>query len=252
MRPSPSPPPLPPTRTYRRIYALGGLVLFIAGTAIFAGPALSTLEARVIEQAPALAAWVQNNALLYAGLFLTTYLAITAFALPLSALLSLGGSAVAALAFGFWAGTCLSIALVWTSVVLGSWALFEGVQRFGTLSLGPKAAPYLEKFQTGFERDQFLYMLSSRFTPIPPAVSTILPAVLGARRSTFLLATSLGFLPGVAIYASLGAKLGELLSQHSGGASLSFSTVVNFSTTWPLLAFLALSLAPLAIRRLRP
>ncbi len=243
---------MPSTRSHRQIYGLGFLVLFISVAAVLFGPILSTLEALVIEQAPTLAAWVQNNVLLYSSLFLATYVATTAFALPLSAILSLGGSAVAALAFGFWAGTCLSIALVWISVVLGSWALFEGVQRFGAPYVGTKAAPYLENFQVGFERDQFLYMLSSRFTPIPPAVSTVLPAVLGARRATFLLATSLGFLPGVAIYASLGAKLGELLGQHSGGANLSFATVVNFSTTWPLLAFLGLSLVPLAIRKIRP
>jgi uncharacterized membrane protein YdjX (TVP38/TMEM64 family) len=128
--------------------------------------------------------------------------------------------------------------------------LFEFVKRFGASSFEALAGPYVERFRQGFERDQFFYMLASRFTPVPPVVMTVVPALLGAQRVRFVLAAALGFLPGVFVYALLGAKLGELLANSAQGEALSFDTVATFGNVWPLFALLALSIVPIVVRRL--
>lgn len=230
--------------------AIVGLIAAIGiGALIFGGTYLAQLEAIVLNRATEWGQWVASHAVLYALIFVLIYTLISAFGLPLSVVLSLGGGALSAIAFGFWGGTVYSAILVWVSVVLGSWGLFEFVKRFGASSFDALVGPYVERFRVGFERDQFFYMLSSRFTPLPPSVMTIVPALLGANRFQFVLAAAVGFLPGVSVYAALGAKLGELLLGRADGQEVSFATVVTLENTWPLLALLALSLIPILVRR---
>ena len=229
-----------------RALILIGFLLFIIFM-IWTGSYFSDdLEALVFTYARDVAAWVASNVLLYSLIFFLLYALVTAFGLPLSVLLSLGGAAVLALALGFWPAVFLSTLLVWLGVVGGSWGLFEFVSRYGASAFDSLIGPYLDQFRQGFGRDQFFYMLASRFTPLPPAVMTVVPAVLHARRGAFLAAAGIGFLPGVFVYAAMGAKLGDLIGQSQEG--LSFAAVVTLGNTWPLLALLILSLLPLIIR----
>ena len=232
-----------------RLSALGAFVLAILAMVAFGGSYLTTLEQRLLSHAIQWGVWVDHNTLIYAVLFILIYTLVSLFGLPLSALLSLGGGMVMSLAFGFWLGGFFSALLVWVSVVFGSWGLFEFVRRFGASSFDTVAGPYINRFRQGFERDQFFYMLASRFTPLPPSIMTVVPAILGANRGQFILAAALGFIPGILVYAVLGAKLGELLAAREDGEALSFSTVANLNNIWPIFALLAFSLLPLIIRR---
>ena len=232
-----------------RLIPFGLFAVFI-GAMIWVGSLYGAqMEAFVFDNAGRLAAWVDGNIALYCLAFVALYTLSTVFGLPISIVLSLGGAAVLSLAFGFWPATLLSTVLVWVSVVGGSWGLFEFVRRFGASAFDGLIGPYLDTFRAGFSQDQFFYMLASRFTPLPPAVMTVVPAVLHARRGSFLLAAGLGFLPGVFVYASLGATLGQLIASAQTG--LSFSDVVTLQNTWPLLALLALSIVPILVRKLQ-
>ena len=233
-----------------RLGILGAFVLAVVAMLVFARPYVGQLEALVLERAVDWGAWVRDHALVYALLFVAVYTTASVLGLPVSVVLSLGGGAIAALAFGFRLGAALSTVLVWIAVVAGSWGLFEFVKRFGASSFDALVGPYVERFREGFERDQFFYMLASRFTPVPPVVMTVVPALLGANRFQFVLAAGLGFLPGVLVYALLGAKLGELLETAAEQEGLSFASVVTLGNTWPLLALLALSLVPIVVRRI--
>ncbi len=233
-----------------RLALLGVFVVAVIAMLVFGSSYLGQLEALVLERAVDWGAWVRDNALIYAILFVVAYTTVSVLGLPVSVVLSLGGGAIASLAFGFWPGAFLSTFLVWISVVVGSWGLFEFVKRFGASSFDALIGPYVEKFREGFERDQFFYMLASRFTPVPPAVMTVVPALLGANRFQFVLAAGIGFLPGVFVYALLGATLGNLLKDAANQDGLSFGSVVTFGNTWPLLALLALSIIPIIVRRL--
>lgn len=237
-----------PNRTLRLLpFALFFVFL---GVMIWVGSQYAAqMEAFVFDNAGRVATWVSANVLLYCVAFVLLYTLATVFGLPISVVLSLGGAAVLSLAFGFWPATLLSTLLVWMSVVGGSWGLFEFVRRFGASAFDSLIGPYLDTFREGFGQDQFFYMLASRFTPLPPAVMTVVPAVLHANRGSFLLAAGIGFLPGVFVYASLGATLGQLIADAQTG--LSFGDVVTLQNTWPLLALLALSLIPLIVRNLQ-
>ena len=231
-----------------RLGILAAFVVAVILMLVFGGSYLGRLETLVLDRAVEWGAWVRDNALIYAILFVVAYTTVSVLGLPLSVVLSLGGGAIASLAFGFWPGTFFSTVLVWISVVIGSWGLFEFVRRFGASSFDALVGPYVERFREGFEKDQFFYMLASRFTPLPPVVMTVVPALLRANRGSFVLAAALGFLPGVFVYASLGATLGELLATQAD-EGLSFASVVTFANTWPLLALLGLSIVPLLVRR---
>lgn len=231
------------------LLGLGLFVVAIFAALFFGQEQLAGLETTVIEGAQSWAQWVRDNVLIYALLFTAAYAAISVLGLPLSVVFSLGGGAVSALAFGFWPGTFLSTVLVWIAVTGGSWGLFEFVKRYGSGAFDALVGPYVERFRQGFEQDQFFYMLASRFTPVPPAVTTVVPALLNANRRSFLMATGLGFLPGVFVYASLGAKLGDLIAQRGAGEELGFGDVVTLGNTWPLLALLALSIVPILVKR---
>lgn len=246
----PTQPGAPPRRARVRLIALGLFVLAGIALLVFGGTYVDRLETLIQARAVDWGAWVANNALLYALLFILVYTMVSVLGLPLSVLLSLSGGAIASVAFGFWGGAVFSAVLVWVSVVLGSWGLYEFVRRFGASAFDSVVGPYIERFREGFARDQFFYMLASRFTPVPPSVMTVVPALLGARRDLFLAAATLGFFPGVAVYAFIGAKLGEILLVPTQGEALRFADLATFSNTWPLLALLALSLVPLIIRRL--
>ena len=232
-----------------RLSVLGVFILAILAMVAFGGSYLTELEQRLLSHAVQWGAWVRHETLIYAALFIVLYTLVSLFGLPLSALLSLGGGMVMSLAFGFWWGAFFSALLVWISVVLGSWGLFEFVRRVGVSSFDALVGPYINRFRQGFERDQFFYMLASRFTPLPPSIMTVAPALLGAKRGQFILAAALGFIPGVLVYAALGAKLGALFAAREDGEILGFSTVVNLNNTWPLFALLAFSLFPLIVRR---
>ena len=221
------------------------LLLALSGL-IFGELYLTKAETWVVDNALEFGAWVARHTFIYVLVFMAAYIAVSFFGLPFAALLSVSGGAACSLAFGFWPGTLISAALVWVSVVLGSWALFEFVRRYGAAAFETWVGPYVARFRHGFGQDQFLYMLAGRFTPLPPAVMSIVPTLLGARRGPFLAAALLGFLPGVLVYAALGAKLGQLLAKSRD--DLSFATVLTFDNTWPLLALFALSLVPLILR----
>ncbi len=234
-----------------RLAIIGVFIFIVVASAMFASPVLGFLEERILSVLPTHIDWVRKNVLLYSLCFLVIYSVASAFGLPVSVLLSLGGSALSSLAFGFWPGVLLSCALVWLSVMLGSWGLFEFVVRFGASAYNNIAGPYMSRFRDGFDKDQFLYMLISRFSPLPPSISTVVPALLGARRIPFLISAGLGFIPGVFVYAGLGAKLGELLGKVSDGEIITMSSVTNISTLWPIWALFALSFIPLVVRKLK-
>ena len=233
-----------------RLVIIGLIAAVGIGALIFGGSSLAQLEDLVLKQGVEWGQWVASNALLYALIFVAAYTLASVFGLPLSAVLSLGGGALSAIAFGFWGGALFSGVLVWLSIVVGSWGLFEFVKQFGASSFDALVGPHVEKFSEGFERDQFFYMLSSRFTPLPPSVMTIIPALLGAKRFQFVLAAALGFIPGVFVFAALGAGIGDVLSQRAGGEDISFENFLTFSNTWPIWALLALSIIPIVVRRL--
>jgi uncharacterized membrane protein YdjX (TVP38/TMEM64 family) len=114
--------------------------------------------------------------------------------------------------------------------------------------LRARAFPFVERVGAGFRRYGFSYLVAFRLVPIVPFwAGCFVPAILGVRFGTYLLATLVGSLPSIFLYASLGHGLGRVLDQ--GGASLEAFSRPDI--VGPLFGLAALSLAPVLWGKLR-
>lgn len=139
------------------------------------------------------------------ALFILIYILQTAFSLPGGAVLTLTGGFL----FGSLLGTLyvnLGATAGATLAFLAARYLFHGwvEQRFGDR---------LGAIQEGFAKDAFMYLLTLRLIPIFPFF--LLNLVSGLTRiklGTYVLATSLGILPGSFVFAFAGRQLGTINS----------------------------------------
>lgn len=178
---------------------------------------------------------------LLAGLvFIGLYMLATVLLLPGVLWLTLGAGA----AFG----ALPAAGLTWVAATVGSACLFLIARgAFGGL-LETRAHGWVARLRDGFQGNAFQYMLSLRLLPFAPYFAVNLaPAFLGVPLRTFVLATALGMLPGIVLYATIGAGLGTALGAGAGvdlallarpeivGAFLALAALVLLPTTWRLL-----------------
>jgi uncharacterized membrane protein YdjX (TVP38/TMEM64 family) len=128
-------------------------------------------------------------------------------------------------------------------------ALLYAVAELGVgRGLRARAFPFVEKVGAGFRRYGFSYLVAFRLVPVVPFwVGCFVPAILGVRFGTYILATFVGSLPSIFLYASLGHGLGKALDQ--GGAPL--DALSRPDIVGPHFGLAALSLAPVLWSKLR-
>jgi uncharacterized membrane protein YdjX (TVP38/TMEM64 family) len=189
----------------------------------------------------ALAAWVAANTVLAMLAFVAGYALVIAFSLPVAALLTpLGG-----FLFGIWIGAALSV----IAATLGAVAVFLAARTALRDLFHARAGRGLRRFEKGFARDDFNYLLSLRLIPIFPFwLINVVPALLGMRLDRFALATLIGIVPAGIVYAGLGDGLGMLLEK---GERPDLGIVFEWRILLPLLGLAALSLVPIAYARLK-
>jgi uncharacterized membrane protein YdjX (TVP38/TMEM64 family) len=99
------------------------------------------------------------------------------------------------------------------------------------------------------ERDGFNALLALRLIVVVPFwLANLAPALVGMRLAPFALATFIGIIPGTAVFASIGAGLGDILA---AGNVPDLRAVASPSILLPLTGLALLSLLPIAWRRLR-
>ena len=191
---------------------------------------LATLR-RLVAERPA------EMALAYVGL----YAALVALAVPGGGLFTVTGGVL----FGAWLGTALAVIAASAGAVL----LFLAARH----ALGPllrrRAARLLDRVRPMLERDGFAGLIAMRLIPVVPFwLSNLAPALLGMRLGPFALATLLGIVPGSAVFASLGAGLGDILA---AGGTPDLSAALSPRVLLPLLGLALLALLPIGWRRWR-
>src|SRR4029453_15155991 len=132
-----------------------------------------------------LAAWVAGNTTLAVILFVLVYALVVAFSLPIAIIITpLGG-----FLFGVWLGALLS----GIGATPGSGGVFlAGRPPFYDL-FHARAGAALARFEDGFRRDSFSYLLFLRLVPVFPFwLVNIVPALLGMRLGPYTLATLIG------------------------------------------------------------
>src|ERR1051325_11622793 len=154
----------------------------------------------------ALSAWVAANSVLAVVLFVMAYALVVAFSLPIAIIITpLGG-----FLFGVWLGALLSV----IGATVGSVAVFLAARTAFYNLFHARAGAALARFEEGFRRDGFNYLLFLRLVPVFPFwLVNILPALVGMRLGPYTVATLIGIIPAAFVYAGVGASFGVLFDR---------------------------------------
>jgi uncharacterized membrane protein YdjX (TVP38/TMEM64 family) len=188
-----------------------------------------------------LTAWVAANGGLAALGFVLGYAIAIAFSLPIGMLVT----PLAGYLFGPWLGAVLAI----IGATLGAIAVFLAARTAFYDLFHARAGAALARFEEGFRRDSFSYLLFLRLVPIFPFwLVNIVPALLGMRLDRFALATLIGIVPGCIVYSSVGAGFGVLIDR---GEMPDLGVIFQAPILLPLLGLAVLALVPVVYARLR-
>jgi uncharacterized membrane protein YdjX (TVP38/TMEM64 family) len=188
-----------------------------------------------------LTAWVAANGGLAALLFVLAYAAAIAFSLPIGMLVT----PLAGYLFGPWLGAFLAV----IGATLGAIAVFLAARTAFYDLFHARAGTALARFEQGFRRDGFSYLLCLRLVPIFPFwLVNIVPALLGMRLDRFALGTLIGIVPGCIVYSSVGAGFGVLIDR---GEAPDLGVIFQARIMLPLLGLAVLSLVPVIYARLK-
>lgn len=184
------------------------------------------------EHRAALDAWVGASPALAAAAYVLAYVVVVALSLPGGAVMTLAGG----LLFGPWLGTALAVG----GATLGACALFLAARSALAPLVAGRAAGLLDKVRPGLQRDGFFYLLTLRLIPVVPFwLANLAPALVGMPFGAYAAATAVGIVPGTAVFAGIGAGLGDILA---AGERPDLSVILSPSILLPLLGLAALSL----------
>lgn len=188
-----------------------------------------------------LAAFVAGQGALAVAAYVAAYALAVAFSVP--------GGTVLTVAGGFLFGVVWGSAYAVAGATLGALAVFLAARTALGGALRRRAGPWVGRLQAGFAENAFSYMLFLRLVPLFPFwLVNLVPAFLGVRLRVYALATLLGIVPGVVVYASVGNGLGAVLD---AGARPDLGLVFCPEVMLPLLGLAALSLLPVAVKAWR-
>jgi uncharacterized membrane protein YdjX (TVP38/TMEM64 family) len=217
--------------TWRRLWPLA---LLLAAAALFYALGLHRWLSfdSLAAHRSALAGFVSARPVLAALLYAAAYVLVVAFSLPGGAVMTVAGGFL----FGPWLGAALAVA----AATLGASALFLAARHALAEALARRAGPLLGKVRDELRRDGFWYLLSLRLIPVVPFwLCNLAPALAGMPFPAYAAATFLGIIPGTAVFAGIGAGLGQVLD---AGGRPDLSVVFSPGVLLPLIGLAALSL----------
>ena len=220
----------------RRLIPLGLLVA--AGIAFVAvGGHRYLTFAALAENRDWLCSLVQRWGFLAALLYVAVYAGLVALSVPGAAGLTIAGGFLC----GPWLGTLYAV----VGAPLGATGIFLAA-RAGLGGLAQRAGPLVGKLEAGFRANAFSYLLVLRLVFIVPFwLVNLVPALVGVRLSTFILATVIGIIPGTFVYASFGNGLGNVVGEPGLGVLL------RPSVLGPIIGLVVLAMIPVGYRRWR-
>ena len=183
--------------------------------------------------------WVADRRPLAILGFMALYAAAVALSVP--------GAALLTVAAGFLFGTPAATAMVVVAATAGATVLFLAARTaFGDL-LQPRVGPWLSRLQRGFAENALSYLLFLRLVPLFPFfVVNLVPAFLGVRLRSFVVATFFGIIPATFVFASVGAGLGSLFD---AGRDCSLDSVLTPQIVLALAGLALLALVPVGYKR---
>jgi uncharacterized membrane protein YdjX (TVP38/TMEM64 family) len=184
---------------------------------------------------------VSGHLALVLAIYVLVYAGVVTLSLPGATILTLAGGCM----FGLWLATGITI----FAATLGATLLYLAARTAFADLLRARAAPWLKRLSAGFQENAFSYLLFLRLAPaFPFFVVNLVPAFLGVRLRTFVLATFIGIIPGTFVYASVGAGLRSVLDSNQ---PLSLGQVLTPQILIALIGLALLSLLPVAYKAWR-
>lgn len=188
----------------------------------------------------ALRNWTAANPLLAPLTVAAIYAVGTAISVP--------GMVWVTLAAGFLFGTVIGTLTVVVGATVGAVAIFLAVRYALADLLRAKAGKWLDKVDKEMQTGQVSYLITMRMIPVIPFwVANLAPAFLDVKARTFAWTTFVGIIPLVAVFCSVGAGIGTLLS--SGEEPDLGQILLNPRVIGPLIALIGVSLLPIILRK---
>lgn len=188
-----------------------------------------------------LTTWVQQNFFLACLIFMLIYTVSVAVSLPGATFLTITG--------GFLFGVVTGSVLVVFSATLGATCIFLAVRTAFAEALAKKADGWIKKMEDGFQKNSFNYLLSIRLIPVFPFwIVNIVPALLGMKLRSYVLATVIGIIPGSVVYVLVGNGLGVVIDQ---GENPNLGIILQIEVLAPLLGLAVLSLLPVLYKSIK-
>lgn len=210
-------------------------VLVLAGLVALAWASgatrLLSFEA-LAEHRAALAAWVAARPVTAPLAYVLTYAVVVALSLPGGAVMTVAGG----LLFGTWLATALTV----VGATAGACVIFLVARSALAPLVSGRAAAFVGLLRPGLERDGFFYLLTIRLVPVVPFwLANLVPGLVGMPFGAYAAATAIGIIPATAVFAGIGAGLGEVLA---AGGRPDPGVVFSPPILLPLLGLAALSL----------
>jgi uncharacterized membrane protein YdjX (TVP38/TMEM64 family) len=193
------------------------------------------------ENREALKIWVYEHKVEAVLLFITAYVVVAAFSLPLGALLSVAG--------GFLFGSVFGAAWIVIGATIGATILFLVAKTALGDPLRQRFAAQTKALEEGFRANAFSYMMLLRLVPLFPFwLVNLAAAFTGVSAGTFVVTTFIGIIPGSFVFASIGNGLNALFE---AGEQPDLSLVALLSRPdfyIPIIGLVVLSLIPIVYR----
>jgi uncharacterized membrane protein YdjX (TVP38/TMEM64 family) len=220
----------------RRLLPLGLLVAAWIAFMLAGGYRYLTFSA-LAQNRDWLCGLVQQWGILSAFVYIVVYATLVALSVPGAVILTIAGGFL----FGTWVGGLCAV----IGATLGATAIFLAA-RGGLGGLARRAGRFVGKLEAGFRADAFNYLLVLRLVPIFPFwLINLVPALVGVRLLTYVLATFLGILPGTFVFASLGNGLGSLVEEPD------LAIIFKPSLFVPIVGLALLALVPVGYKHWR-
>lgn len=224
----------------KRILTLAAIVTAMAGAFYFdLGQYLSFDALR--ENRQFLLSWYSEHQVMTIIIFSGLYATMVAVSLPGAVWMTLAG--------GFLFGTVQAAVYVVVSATTGAVIIFL-IARY-TLSdfFHAKSGAALRKMETGFQQNALNYLLVLRLVPLFPFwLVNLVPALLGVKLRTYVLATFFGIMPGSLVYCSVGNGLGAVFD---AGETPDLGIIFTPDILLPILGLALLSLIPVLYKKIK-
>lgn len=223
----------------RRAAPLAALLIGALAAAVFASDYLS-FEALAANR-EALLAWRDSNYLAAISVYALVYVVMVAFSAPGAVWMTIAG--------GFLFGVAAATPTVVIAATVGATAIFLAAKHGLGDMLREKASGWLRRFEDGVRENDVSFMLVMRLVPaVPFFIANVIPAFLGVRTGTYVWTTLVGIIPGAAVYASVGAGLGEVFE---AGETPDIGVIFEPHVFLPLLGLAALAALPTAYKLIK-